>query len=278
MTAQNDANPATSGTLLVVGGGAISEASAQRIASRGYQIDHAHGAREAVSRVSNGEATIILLDLTHNQASLDLADTLMGLPACPPIIILDDEPKIERVVSALRIGVVDYLTVSDGENEIVDRLTTQLAKAQANTARATAAARVEAPAKPRESLSNSTSVLPGLDLNAARRMLIIEDVPILLSSIELNLIEALIQRAPNLVTYEEMARVAFPSTNDVEHALRLLRPHIARLRRKFESVHNTRWRISNFRGQGYVLQRIGAPVNLGMRNRPMRDDTPSGNA
>jgi DNA-binding response OmpR family regulator len=278
MTAQNDTSLATSGTLLVVGGGAMSESAAQRIASRGYEIDHAHGAREAVSRVSNGEATIILLDLTNNQASLDLGDTLMGLPACPPIVILDNEPKIERVVAALRIGVVDYLTVADGENEIVDRLTTQLAKAQATMARANAA-RAETPARPRETTSsNSSSVLPGLDLNAARRMLIIEDVPILLSSIELNLIEALIQRAPNLVTYEEMARVAFPSTNDVEHALRLLRPHIARLRRKFESVHNTRWRISNFRGQGYVLQRIGAPVNLGLRSRPMRDDTPTGNA
>jgi DNA-binding response OmpR family regulator len=277
MTAQNDTSLTTSGTLLIVGGGAVSEAAAQRIASRGYQIDNAHGAREAVSRVSNGEATIILLDLSNNLTSLDLGDTLMGLTACPPIVVLDNEPKIERVVAALRIGVVDYLTVADGENEIVDRLTTQLAKAQANVARATVA-RAEAPARPRETANSGTSVLPGLDLNAARRMLIIEDVPILLSSIELNLIEALIQRAPNLVTYEEMARVAFPSTNDVEHALRLLRPHIARLRRKFESVHNTRWRISNFRGQGYVLQRIGAPVNLGLRNRPMRDDTPSGNA
>jgi DNA-binding response OmpR family regulator len=263
---------------LIVGGGTVSESAAQRIASRGYQIDNAHGARDAVSRVSNGEANIILLDLTNNQTSLDLGDTLMGLPACPPIVVLDHEPKIERVVAALRIGVVDYLTIADGENEIVDRLTTQLAKAQANIARANAV-RAETPARPRETSSNSaTSVLPGLDLNAARRMLIIEDVPILLSSIELNLIEALIQRAPNLVTYEEMARVAFPSTNDVEHALRLLRPHIARLRRKFESVHNTRWRISNFRGQGYVLQRIGAPVNLGLRGRVMRDDTPTGNA
>ncbi len=278
MTAQDDISTSTSGTLLIVGGGAMSEAAAQRIASRGYDIDKAHGAREAVSRVSNGDATIILLDLTTGQTSLDLGDTLMGLPACPPIIVLDHEPKIERVVDALRIGVVDYLTVADGENEIVDRLTTQLAKAQAHTARA-AATRTEAPARPREFVNgNANSILPGLDLNAARRMLIIEDVPILLSSIELNLIEALIQRAPNLVTYEEMARVAFPSTNDVEHALRLLRPHIARLRRKFESVHNTRWRISNFRGQGYVLQRIGAPVNLGLRGRPMRDDTPSGNA
>lgn len=278
MTAQNDSVSTTSGTLLIVGGGAMSESAAQRIASRGYDIDKASGSREAVSRVSNGEATIILLDLTNNQATLDLGDTLMGLPACPPIVVLDNEPKIERVVAALRIGVVDYLTVADGENEIVDRLTTQLAKAQASVARANAV-RVETTTRPREATNGTTSSgLPGLDLNAARRMLIIEDVPILLSSIELNLIEALIQRAPNLVTYEEMARVAFPSTNDVEHALRLLRPHIARLRRKFESVHNTRWRISNFRGQGYVLQRIGAPVNLGLRNRPAREDSPVGNA
>ena len=113
-----------------------------------------------------GESTIILLDLTANLTSLDLGDTLMGLPACPPIVVLDNEPLIERVVAALRIGVVDYLTVSDGENEIVDRLTTQLAKAQASTSRANAS-RAEAPARQRESANGSaTSVLPGLDLNA----------------------------------------------------------------------------------------------------------------
>jgi DNA-binding response OmpR family regulator len=271
MSAQNDGGLSDAGTLLVVGSSEISDLATERIGGRGYQVEHAAGAREAVSRVCNGEANVILLDLTAGQASLDLADTLMGLPACPPIVVLDSDPKIERVVAALRIGVVDYLSMADGETEIVDRLTTQLAKAQAALARAHLA-RHEATPRTRESGNSAGSNLPGLELNAARRMLIIEDVPILLSSIELNLIEALIQRAPNLVTYEEMARVAFPSTNDVEHALRLLRPHIARLRRKFESVHNTRWRISNFRGQGYVLQRIGAPVNLALRTQGQRED------
>lgn len=266
MTAHNDNALTDAGTLLIVGNSTASDATAQRIGARGYAVERAAGAREAVSRVSNSEANVILLDLTASGASLDLADTLMGLPSCPPIVVLDNEPKIERVVAALRIGVVDYLTMSDGDGEIADRLTTQLAKAQATATRATLQ-RSDTGMRTRESAGSgdSASGLPGLELNAARRMLIIEDVPILLSSIELNLIEALIQRAPNLVTYEEMARVAFPNTPDVEHALRLLRPHIARLRRKFESVHNTRWRISNFRGQGYVLQRIGAPVNLALR-------------
>jgi DNA-binding response OmpR family regulator len=250
------------GLLLIVGNSATAETVAQRIVSRGYNIEKASSSRDAVARVSNGEVTVILLDLSSGQASLDLADTLQGLPVCPPIVILDSSPTIDRVVDALRIGVTDYLSTSDGEVEILDRLTSQLAKAQAAAIKP-AAARRDAPVrKEGGGVANATGPLPGLDLNSARRMLVIEDMPILLSSIELNLIEALIQRAPNLVTYEEMARIAFPNTQDVEHALRLLRPHIARLRRKFESVHNTRWRISNFRGQGYVLQRIGAPIGM----------------
>lgn len=262
--------PADPGMLLIVGAGEASERLAEQITSRGYQVERAYGPREAVSRVSNGEANVILLDLAGGQTTLDLADTLMGLPSCPPIVVLDQDPTIERVVKALRIGVVDYLSLNDGD--ILDRLTTQLAKAQ--TAARAAMMRRDGSASPRESLSSSAKGLTGLELNAARRMLIIEDVPILLSSIELNLIELLIRRAPNLVTYEEMARVAFPTTSDVEHALRLLRPHIARLRRKFESVHNTRWRIANFRGQGYVLQRIGMPVaiNPPPRSRPAREE------
>jgi DNA-binding response OmpR family regulator len=259
------------GLLLIVGSSPISETVGQRIVSRGYNIERAASSRDAVARVSNGEVTVILLDLSSGQASLDLADTLQGLPVCPPIVVLDAAPTIERVVDALRIGVTDYLSTADGETEILDRLTSQLAKAQAAAIKP-AAIRREAPV--RKDGSSGSTTLPGLDLNSARRMLVIEDVPILLSSIELNLIEALIQRAPNLVTYEEMARIAFPNTADVEHALRLLRPHIARLRRKFESIHNTRWRISNFRGQGYVLQRIGAPISMA-NSRPgdgMEDD------
>lgn len=253
-------------TLLIVGAGETSNRIAKQIAERGYHIELASGAREAVSRVSNGEAGVILLDLTAGQTSLELADTLMGLPSCPPIVVLDQDPTVERVVAALRIGVVDYLSMSDGESEIVDRLTTHLAKAQ--VAARTALARQESVSRGKEPSNGATSGLSGLELNAARRMLIIEDVPILLSSIELSLVELLIRRAPSLVTYEEMARVAFPATTDVDHALRLLRPHIARLRRKFESVHNTRWRIANFRGQGYVLQRIGAPVNIHVARSP----------
>jgi DNA-binding response OmpR family regulator len=254
------------GLLLIVGNSAISETVGQRIVSRGYNIERAASSRDAVARVSNGEVTVILLDLSSGQTTLDLADTLQGLPVCPPIVVLDGAPTIERVVDALRIGVTDYLSTADGETEILDRLTSQLAKAQAAAIKP-AAIRRDAPVR-KDGAGAST--LPGLDLNSARRMLVIEDVPILLSSIELNLIEALIQRAPNLVTYEEMARIAFPNTTDVDHALRLLRPHIARLRRKFESIHNTRWRISNFRGQGYVLQRIGAPIGMA-NNRPADD-------
>lgn len=267
--AMNGTEPNSAGLLLVVGSSEISEAAAQKITTRGYNVERAASSRDAVSRVSNGEVSVILLDLSSGHVSLDLADTLMGLPVCPPIIILDGEPTIQHVVDALRIGVADYLSTSDGEAEVVDRLTSQLAKAQAAAIKPAMPARGVIVAKK----EGSGSGLPGLDLNAARRMLVIEDVPILLSSIELNLIEALIQRAPNLVTYEEMARIAFPNTQDVEHALRLLRPHIARLRRKFESVHNTRWRISNFRGQGYVLQRIGAPITMaGVTIMPTEED------
>ena len=260
MTNTSTGESVQAGLLLIVGNSTLSETVGQRIVSRGYNIERAASSRDAVARVSNGEVTVILIDLSSGQTSLDLADTLQGLPVCPPIVVLDNSPTIERVVDALRIGVTDYLSVGDGEVEILDRLTSQLAKAQAALIKPVAPRR-EAPSR-KESGGGAAAGLPGLDLNSARRMLVIEDVPILLSSIELNLIEALIQRAPNLVTYEEMARIAFPNTQDVEHALRLLRPHIARLRRKFESVHNTRWRISNFRGQGYVLQRIGAPIGV----------------
>lgn len=254
----NNSDQSAAGSLLIVGQSALGDAVGEQMSSRGFVVERSAGARDAVSRVSQGDLYGVIVDLASNQVSLELADTLQGVPGCPPVVVLDSAPTIDRVVDALRIGVVDYLCATDGVSEIVERLAGQMMKLQASGLR-NARVRREAPVR-RE--AGGGVGLPGLELNASRRMLVIEDVPVLLSSIELNLIEALMQRTPNLVSYERMASVAFPTTRDVEHALRLLRPHIARLRRKFESVHNTRWRISNFRGQGYVLQRIGVPVGV----------------
>jgi DNA-binding response OmpR family regulator len=245
------------GTLLVVGAGEASNRVAALIAEQGYRAHTVSSMRDAVSAVVNSQADAVLLDLASGQVMLDLADTLMGLPFCPPVVVLDSEPDLKRVIAALRIGVSDYLFVSDGEQELVSRLVMHIEKGRA----AAEAARQREEGGVLRPSANGARSATGLELNAARRVLLVEDVPILLSAIELSLVETLIQHASQLVTYDELMQAAFPAVTDKEHALRLLRPHIARLRRKFESVPNARWRIANFRSQGYILQRVGVPIS-----------------
>ena len=245
------------GTLLVVGAGEASNRLAALVAEQGYRAHTVSSMRDAVSAVVNSQADAVLLDLASGQVMLDLADTLMGLPFCPPVVVLDSEPDLKRVIAALRIGVSDYLFVSDGEQELVSRLVMHIEKGRA----AAEAARQREEGGVLRPSANGARSATGLELNAARRVLLVEDVPILLSAIELSLVETLIQHASQLVTYDELMQAAFPAVTDKEHALRLLRPHIARLRRKFESVPNARWRIANFRSQGYILQRVGVPIS-----------------
>ncbi len=245
------------GTLLVVGAGEASNRLTPLLNEQGYRIHVVSSMRDAVSAVVSSQADAVLLDLTSSQVMLDLADTLMGLPFYPPIVVLDNQADLKRVVAALRIGVSDYLFVSDSDQELVSRLVAHIEKGR--TAADLARQREEGSIlRPSANGARSTT---GLELNAARRVLLVEDVPILLSAIELSLVETLIQNASQLVTYDELMQAAFPAITDKEHALRLLRPHIARLRRKFESVPNARWRIANFRSQGYILQRIGVPLS-----------------
>jgi DNA-binding response OmpR family regulator len=245
------------GTLLVVGAGEASNRLTTLLNEQGYRIHVVSSMRDAVSAIVSSQADAVLLDLTSGQVMLDLADTLMGLPFHPPIVVLDNETDLKRVVAALRIGVSDYLFVSDGDQELVSRLVMHIEKgrAAAELARQREEGGILRPS------ANGARSTTGLELNAARRVLLVEDVPILLSAIELSLVETLIQNASQLVTYDELMQAAFPAITDKEHALRLLRPHIARLRRKFESVPNARWRIANFRSQGYILQRIGVPLS-----------------
>jgi len=244
------------GSLLIVGVSEAGNRLSSLIGEQGYRTHAVSSMRDAVSSVVGNQADAVLLDLTSGQVMLDLADTLMGLPLCPPIVVLDNEPNLKRVVAALRMGVSDYLFTSDSEQELADRLTAHIEKGRAagETARQQEEAGILRPSV------NGVRSASGLELNAARRVLLVEDMPILLSAIELNLVETLIQHASQLVTYEELMQAAFPAVGDKGHALRLLRPHIARLRRKFESVPNARWRIANFRSQGYILQRVGVPM------------------
>ena len=53
MSTHNDSLPSDVGTLLIVGSSVMSDMAFQRIGGRGYHVERAAGAREAVSRVSN---------------------------------------------------------------------------------------------------------------------------------------------------------------------------------------------------------------------------------
>ncbi len=65
MNNQRTGEPIQAGLLLIVGNSALSESVGQRIISRGYNIEQAASSRDAVARVSNGEVTVILLDLSN---------------------------------------------------------------------------------------------------------------------------------------------------------------------------------------------------------------------
>ena len=97
----NGIDKSQAGLLLVVGLSKTADMIVQRVTSRGYHVDVTGSARDAVSRVSVGEVSTILLDLTSGHASLDLADTLMGLPACPPIVARRPSPGAPAFVFAL---------------------------------------------------------------------------------------------------------------------------------------------------------------------------------
>jgi len=230
------------GTLLVIGN---TDQIAPLLTEQGYNVMTVSGIREAVAAVVGGQADAVLLNLAGGQAKLDLADSLMGIPTRPPIVVLDERVDALSVRAAMRLGLTDYLFIDDGQAEIVGRLIAHIQNGRE--------------AKQSSDLwrQGQNSREHDLELRIERRLLLIGTEPVQVSGTELLIAEAFISNQPHLVTYDELMRTVFPGIEDKEHAMRLLRPHVGRLRRKIEGVPGSPWRIENVRGQGYLLRRAG---------------------
>ena len=219
--------------LLVDDDRALCSLLADYLQREGFDVDVAHDGVEALAHLHNAAQRPDLLILDVMMPGRDGLDTLreLRLQYRLPVIMLSarGEP-VDRIVG-LELGADDYLAKPCLPRELLARVRAQL--------------RRHMPATTGELQVGVLRLLPG------ERRAFAGDNEISLTGAEFMLLQALSQRAGELVDKAVLTRLALG--RELEKFDRSVDVHVSRLRHKLAEASPLAPRIDSVRGAGYVL-------------------------
>lgn len=172
----------------------------------------------------------------------------------PAILMFDrNGTDIRTVVKALQYGASDYLLASDPDFQREIRARTLAERAAMKSHKP--ARRPEPPAMNAARDASSTLItMPGFHWDPAIRIIYAGNGYLRLSPVEGRLFDLLLSKQNRTVLLEELIGAAFNQPGmDVRQGVKLLRPHMMRLRNKLAQFPETAHRIINLRGSGYMF-------------------------
>jgi len=173
-----------------------------------------------------------------------LRETGMRLP---PTLLFDQEGNnLQDAIRALQMGVQDYVLASDpdAQRELRARI----------LAERTAVKPGHAPARPAPAPTLSAALAGEFRWDAESHVIYIEDKHVRLSPVEGRVFDLLVSRRNHTVSLDELiAHALRRSDGNVDEGVKLLRPHMMRLRNKLEQHPRLAHRVVNVRGSGYMF-------------------------
>jgi len=229
----------------------------------GCQIYSTHGVAQTLNALrAYSESVILEAEQARrtNRTDLLVAEVQAGaislltllredrIPVPPTILFDQDGDNIHQVIEALQFGVQDYMLAVDppSQRELRVRLLAErIAMRSGGTTFEGAVAPLPAP----------PAVLGG-DFRWDPRdyVLHVGYMHVRLSPVEGRIFDMLLSRRNHAVSMSELIGGSLTkSSANVREGIRLLRPHIMRLRSKLEHHPGLAHRITNVRGNGYMF-------------------------
>jgi DNA-binding response OmpR family regulator len=186
--------------------------------------------------------------------------------ALPPTLLFDQEGNsLQPAIKALQLGVQDYILASEPALQrelrarvLAERLVTIAGKSTLGTKPATMEEHTPAisytaiPAEPTQSTEVDTDV--EFQWDPESHVIYIHNTYVRLSPVEGRIFGLLLARRNHAVSAEEMLEVGLKRIGgDLEEGIKLLRPHIMRLRNKLERHPKLAHRVVNVRSNGYMF-------------------------
>jgi DNA-binding response OmpR family regulator len=247
-------------TIYMMNGRGADPAILKGLTEAGCEVRDTHSVSETLNslRVAGSHAgTRTLLLVAEVQAGAIPLLTLLketGTPLPPTLLFDQDGNSIQSAIKALTLGVQDYVLASEPaiQRELRARVMAervQTKEASPTTMPVTVLDRI---ALPMSTSTAETSMDFQWDPDA--NVIYVQDKYIRLSPVEGRVFDLLLTRRNHTVTMNELINHGLHHNEDnVEEGIKLLRPHMMRLRNKLERYPGLAHRIVNVRGNGYMF-------------------------
>ncbi len=207
--------------------------------AEGFEVDSVNHGQEGIERALSGEYSLVVLDvMLPGLNGFDVLRRIRAESRVPVIMLSARAEDVERIVG-LEIGADDYLAKPFNPHELVARIRAVFRRSRPD--------RKPDPENIRHPLLKVGDI--ELDKNAWKVMQ--DGQPVVLTTLEFNLLEMLLRSAGQVLPREELVQTLLGREFDPFD--RSIDMHVSNLRKKLGRHVNGTERIKSVRGVGYVF-------------------------
>lgn len=204
------------------------------LGAEGYEIEACNRGGGAAERATSGRYALVILDVMLPEVNgLDILKQVRRTSEIPVILLTARGDDVDRIVG-LELGADDYLPKPFNPRELLARMHAVLRRLQ-----------------PRQADGETRVMAVGdLVLDAGARTVTCNGAPVALTTIEFEVLQALLAAAGQVVSRESLAQDVLG--RELDPFDRSIDMHISKLRRKLGEPAEGGERIKTVRGVGYI--------------------------
>ena len=211
--------------------------------AEGFQVNSVNDGKEGIERALSGDYSLVVLDvMLPGVNGFDVLRRIRAESSIPVIMLSARAEDVERIVG-LEIGADDYLGKPFNPHELVARI-------RAVSRRS----RPDRELKP-ETVRHPLLKLGDIELDRNAWKVMRDGQPVVLTTLEFNLLEMLLRSAGQVLPREELVQTLLEREFDPFD--RSIDMHVSNLRKKLGRHFNGIERIKSVRGVGYVYPNPG---------------------
>ena len=258
--------------LIVEDDPSIRQPLSEGLGDSGYLVVAVATAEEALRKLATISVDLALIDLKlPGMNGVDMLRELRQRSPATELIIMSAYPSVDSAIEALRLDAYDYLLKPFTLDQVEKVVSRGLERRRHRLQREVLLRQLERSVTELQDLNlsgspeTSTVAAPpppvnlgllrcgSIEIDVRRHLAFLNRQELDLTPIEFNLLVALADRAPAVVSPQELLRRATDYQTDLGEARELIKWHIHHLRRKIESDPKRPRYIINVRGVGYRL-------------------------
>ena len=207
------------------------------LASEGFEVDAVHDGERGLERAAQGDFVLAVLDvMLPGINGFEVLRRLRVSSRIPVLLLTARGEDVDRIVG-LEIGADDYLPKPFNPRELVARIRAILRRTKEG--------------KPSTAPVPSVVRVGDIELDPATRVVRHHGKAVEFTSVEFNLLEALLRDAGRVVTRERLATIVL--SRKFSPFDRSIDMHVSKVRRKLGDTDGGNGYIKTVRGVGYIF-------------------------